>query len=179
MKVNRGDSRGDNPYKEGLTTAIGKGHSITSKPVLDSNNTDTIYTIKKKDGSEMRVTKEQFEYIKQNDIEEITNRIFAEVLLKIEKEKIKGSKVKGAQSNKEKNDIAYRVIIDLVKEQGITEAFLQSSKPFLKKWGDENKTILFDRYQKQFPHSRRAKAKLPLSESSLYIFQQRFKKEGL
>jgi hypothetical protein len=176
MKVNRGDSEGGNPFMKGLSKAIDTAHRIISKPVPIGSSTETIYTIKTKEG-EMKVTREVFEYIKRNDIEQITNRVFAEILLKVEKEKLKISKVKGAQSNKEKNDIAYRVITDLVKEQGITEAFLQSSKLFLKQWGNENKTILFERFTKQFPHARRAKIKLPLSESSLYQFQQRFKKE--
>jgi hypothetical protein len=174
MKVNRGDYKGENEYQKAISEAIDKASQVFIKPP----NTETIYTIKTKEGDK-QVSKEIFEYIKQNDIKEITQRVYAEVLLTIEKGKVKASKAKGAQSNKEKNDIAYKTIIDLVIEQGIQESFLQSGKPLLKKWAEENKAILFERYKKQFPHHKKAKARLPLSESTLYQFQQRFKKESI
>jgi hypothetical protein len=178
MKVNRGDYKGENEYQKVLNEGIDKAHSIIVKPVLPGQSTEAIYTIKSKEG-EIKVSKEAFDYIKQNDIREITQRVYAEVLLTIEKGKVKASKAKGAQSNKEKNDIAYKTIIDFVIEQGIQESFLQSGKPLLKKWAEENKAILFERYKKQFPHHKKAKARLPLSETSLFKFQQRFKKESI
>jgi hypothetical protein len=59
MKVNKGDTGEGNPFTKALGRAIDTAHRIISKPVPIGSSTETIYTIKTKEG-EIKLTREVF-----------------------------------------------------------------------------------------------------------------------